>query len=316
MFKLNLFAVIACALLIPTYADTKDILKRIPADYDYVLCVRFPELFKNEKLKRRIDENKQFIEAKKNVEEKLGLKEEDLLSFYIAGVAAQYQGLNKMSDLNSKKLETAAFMELGKDLNLDDLEKQFPQAFTGRQTVNGVTCIEFKADNMDQARLAFISPRTLMVCPQNQLAELTKLTIDQSMLANRSAERLLTTNGFGGILSFVHWGEIGEVHPMTPWMKNYSGGTVNIYYEEAKGLDVELTMSFNDLTSVKSASLLLGMGMSFLDMKPELSQLKQLIDFKAYDKNLMIDVKISSGMLTQLESMVKNIGKRPRGNKQ
>ena len=67
----------------------------------------------------------------------------------------------------------------------------------------------------------------------------------------------------------------------------------NLYFEENQDISAECTMTFNKLESVKGASLLVNMGMSFLDFKPEFAQLKRLIDFKVYDKNLLIDVAVT-----------------------
>jgi hypothetical protein len=295
-------------LSIGLVAESKDILQKIPADYDYVFCLRFSKLFANDAIMKKMNSNKELVAARKKLEEKIGLKQEDLQSIYVAGVAAQYQKIKSIKSVD--KLDTVIFVELTKELNVEKLQESFSQTFSGSKTVNGVRCVQFNAGSMKDAYLAFLSPKLLMLCPDKNLLELVNITKEDSMLANPQAERLLRTNGFGGILSLVHWGQIGEVHPMTPWMKNYTGGTINLYYEEAKDLELECTLTFNDLASVKSASLLIGMGLSFLDFKPELAQFKQLIDFKVYEKNLLVDVKVSTGMFANIENLFKKMGRR------
>lgn len=297
-----------------SHAGMKDVLSRIPAHYDYVLAVRFPEMLKNEKLSQKIFEDKQFLKFQQEIKDKIGLESKDLLSLYMGGVAAQYQRMKSWRELSKAQYDTAVFVELSKPMDLAFVKKQFPEAFAGEKIVNGVTCVQFKDEKMKNAYLAFLKPDLFMITADHQLPELTKLSVEKSVLADERARRLLTTNGFGGVLSFVHWGKIGEVHPMTPWMKDYNGGSFNLYFEENQDISAECTMTFNKLESVKGASLLVNMGMSFLDFKPEFAQLKRLIDFKVYDKNLLIDVKVTEtswNMITKAFDDMK-MSRRPR----
>ncbi|MCH2207355.1 MAG: hypothetical protein MK132_15975 [Lentisphaerales bacterium] len=310
----NIFYVLALFGLFTCYADDREALKRIPAHYDYVLAVRFPEMLKNEKVSQKIFEDKEFLDFQKEMKSKIGLESKDIISLYIGGVAAQYQRMKSWRELSKQQYDTAVFVELAKPLDLAVVKQKFPGAFAAEKTVNGVTCVQFKDEKIKNAYLAFLKPNLLMLTADHQLPELTKLPIENSVLADERARRLLTTNGFGGVCSFVHWGKIGEVHPMTPWMKDYNGGSFNLYFEDNQDISAECTMTFNKLESVKGASLLVNMGLSFLDFKPEFAQLKRLIDFKVYEKNLLIDVKLTEkswNMITKAFDEMK-MKRRPR----
>lgn len=291
-------------------AANKRILEKIPADYDYVVSIRIPELFKNEKLSKQMQENDEYKDFLGKMTEKIGLTEEDLISVSIGGIAAQYERMRSWQELSKQEFDTAVYVELAKPLDFEKVKKEFPEIFAGQKEVNGITCVQFKDKNMKDAYLAFLEPDLLMMSSDHQLPMLTKLSIDKSVLAHSEAKRLLTTNGFGGVFSLIHWGEIGEVHPMTPWMKNYTGGSFNLYFEDNQDISLQCTMTFSDLQSIKGASLLINMGMSFMDIKPEFAQFKNMIDFKVFEKNLMLDVKVTEtswNMITKaFEDMTKN----------
>ena len=91
---------------------------------------------------------------------------------------------------------------------------------------------------------------------------------------------------------------------MAPWLSDYRGGTFNLYYDESKGLDVELSTNYKTIESVKNASIMVGMGLNFLDMKPELKEFKELVKFRVLENNLYIDFNVSPTMMKKMEKMV------------
>ena len=274
-------------------AANKKILGKIPADYDYVVSIRIPELFKNEKLSKKMQENDDYKEFLDKMTKKIGLTEKDLVSISIGGIAAQYEKMRSWQEFEEQEFDTAVYVELAKPLDFEKIMKEFPEVFAGKKEVNGISCVRLKDSDMKDAYLAFLAPDLLMMSSDHQLPKLTKLSVGQSVLAHSDAKRLLTTNGFGGVFSIVHWGAVGEVHPMTPWMKNYTGSSINLYFEGNQDIALQCTMTFSDLQSIKGASLLINMGMSFMDIKPEFAQFKNMIDFKVFEKNLMLDVKVN-----------------------
>ena len=111
----------------------KDVLSRIPAHYDYVLAVRFPEMLKNEKLSQKIFEDKQFLKFQQEIKDKIGLESKDLLSLYMGGVAAQYQRMKSWRELSKAQYDTAVFVELSKPMDLAFVKKQFPKLLQARK---------------------------------------------------------------------------------------------------------------------------------------------------------------------------------------
>lgn len=294
-----------------SYADTLSILKKVPQKYDYCFKVDVNKLLKVEKLRTMIDDNDSFKKLETTLKNKLGLEIGDVSSVYICGNSSQYYNLK---DINNTNIDTAFIVEFNKDLDLAKIEKEFPEIFKTKYELNGVKCVQVASKEMKNAQAAFVSPKTVYVCPDYSLNEMLETEPKTSILANKMIVNLLKNNGFGGIFSIVHAGEILKVPAMTPWLKDYRGGTINIYYD-AYGLKVEFSTNYSSLESVKNASLMTSMGLNFLDMKPELKELKELVKFQVHDNNLYIDFEISTMMLEKLKGMAEKQMNFRRGNK-
>lgn len=294
-------------------ADTLSVLKKVPQKYDYCFKVDVNKLLKVEKLRSMMDENDGFTKLEKTLKDKLGLAIDDVSSVYICGDSRQYYNLR---DIKNIDIDSAFIVEFNKDIDLVKIEKEFPEIFKTKYEMNGVQCVQVASKEMKNAQAAFVSPRTVYVCPDYSLSEMLETKPTTSILANKMIVNLLKNNGFGGIFSIVHAGELLKVPAMTPWLKDYRGGTINVYYD-AYGLKVEFSTNYASLESVKNASLMTSMGLNLLDVKPELKELKELVKFQVHDNNLYIDFEVSTMMLEKLKKMAEKqiMGRRNRGQK-
>ena len=280
-------------------ADTLSILKKVPKKYDYCFKVDVNKMLKVEKLKVMMDKNDGFKKMQKTLKDKLGITIEDVKSVYICGNSRQYYDLRNISKVD---IDSAFIVEFNKELDLAKIEKEFPEIFKTKYERNGVQCVQVASKEMKNAQAAFVSPKTVYVCPDYSLNEMLDTKPKTSILANKLIVNQLKNNGFGGIFSIVHAGELLKVPAMTPWLKDYRGGTINVYYDEY-GLKVEFSTNYSTIESVKNASLMTSMGLNLLDMKPELKELKDLVKFQVHDKNLYIDFEVSTAMLEKLQGM-------------
>ena len=73
------------SLNLSLFAETKEVLKRIPEHFDYVLCLRFPKIFKNEKLMTKLEGNKGFEKITEALEKKLSSGERSTLRSLSSG---------------------------------------------------------------------------------------------------------------------------------------------------------------------------------------------------------------------------------------
>ena len=292
-------------------AETVSILKKVPKKYDYCFKIDVNKMMKVEKLKTLMDKNDGYKKMQTTLKDKLGLTVEDVKSVYMCGNSRQYYDLKNIAEID---IDSAFIIEFNKDLDLAKLEKEFPAIFKTKYESNGVQCVQVGSKEMKNAQAAFVSPRTVYVCPDYSLNEMLETKPATSILANKLIVEQLKNNGFGGVFSLVHAGELMKVPAMTPWLKDYRGGTINVYYDDY-GLKVEFSTNYATLESVKNASLMTSMGLNLLDMKPELKELKELVKFKVNDKSLYIDFEISTAMLEKLQGMAeKSMGIR-MGNK-
>jgi len=298
-------------LMFSANADTLSILKKVPAKYDYCFKVDVSKLLKVEKLRTMMDKNDGFSKLEKTLNDKLGLKIDDVSSVYICGDSRQYYNLR---DIENTDIDSAFIVEFNIDLDLTKIEKEFPEIFKTSYEMNGVKCVRVGNKDMKNAQAAFVSPRTVYVCPDYSLSDMLETQPKTSILSNKMIVSQLKNNGFGGIFSIVHAGEILKVPAMTPWLKDYRGGTINVYYD-TYGLKVEFSTSYATLESVKNASLMTSMGLNLLDMKPELKELKELVKFQVHDNNLYVDFEVSTAMLEKLKGMAeKQLNFRRGGN--
>jgi hypothetical protein len=298
---------IICLLLISfafaAQADLKEILKKIPKKYDTVFKMDIQKILGVESINKRIIDNPQFKEMQKNLKDKLNLSEKDILSVYMCGNSTQFYN---MKDFQNIKFDSLIIIELAKALDFEAVKKEIPAAFAKVKEVNGIQCISIKNEQMRNPQAAFITPKMIMICPDYCLKETLTLKPENSILTNKKIVEMLTENGFGGIISVVHAAVLQKIPPMTPWLKDYRGGTFNIFFEDSKGLDVEMSTNYSTIESVKSASLMVGFGLNFLDMKPELKELKELVKFRVHENNLFIDFHLSPVMMKKMEKMVKD----------
>lgn len=293
-------------------ADTLSVLKKVPEKYDYCFKVDVNKLLKVEKLKTMMDKNENFSKLEKTLKDKLGLELKDVGSVYICGDSRQYYDLRNIKNID---VDSAFIVEFNKDLDLAKIEKEFPEIFKTSYEMKGVKCVKIASKEMKNAQAAFVNSKTVYVCPDYSLSDLLDTKPTTSILANKMIVNQLKNNGFGGIFSIVHAGEILKVPAITPWLKDYRGGTINVYYD-AYGLKVELSTSYATLESVKNASLMTSMGLNLLDMKPELKELKELVKFQVHDNNLYVDFEVSTAMLEKLKNMAEKSIMGRRGNKQ
>lgn len=305
------FLLVFSLLISASYADTLSVLKKVPKKYDYCFKVDVAKLLKVEKLRGMMDKNDNFKKVEKTLEDKLGLSIEDVNSVYICGDTTQYYNLR---DIRNIDIDSAFIIEFNKDIDLVKIEKEFPAIFKTKYEMHGVQCVQVASKEMKNAQAAFVSPRTVYVCPDYSLNEMLETKPTTSILANKVIVNLLKNNGFGGIFSIVHAGEILKVPAMTPWLKDYRGGTINVYYD-TYGLKVEFSTNYASLESVKNASLMTSMGLNLLDMKPELKELKELVKFQVHDNNLYIDFEVSTAMLEKLQKMAEKQMNFRRGPK-
>ena len=280
-------------------ADTLSVLKKVPQKYDYCFKVDVNKLMKVEKLKTMMDKNDGFKKMQTTLKEKLGIAVEDVKSVYICGNSRQFYDLKNIQNID---IDSAFIVEFNKDLDLAKIEKEFPEIFKTKYEMNGVQCVQVASKEMKNAQAAFVSSTTVYVCPDYSLNDMLATKPSTSILANEMITDQLKNNGFGGIFSVVHAGELLKVPAMTPWLKDYRGGTINVYYDDY-GLKIEFSTNYATLESVKNASLMTSMGLNLLDMKPELKELKELVKFKVHDKSLYIDFEISTAMLEKLQGM-------------
>ena len=308
MFRL---IIITALFFSVSYADTLTILKKVPQKYDYCFKVDVSKLLRVEKLKEMMDKNDGFKKLEKTLKDKLGIAIDDVSAVYICGDSRQYYDLRNIKNVD---IDSAFIVEFNKDLDLAKIESEFPEIFKTKYKMNGVQCVQVASKEMKNAQAAFVSPKTVYVCPDYSLNEMLETKPKTSILMNKMIVNQLKNNGFGGIFSIVHAGELMKVPDLTPWLKDYRGGTINVYYDEY-GLKVEFSTSYSTLESVKNASLMTSMGLNLLDMKPELKELKELVKFQVHDNNLYIDFEVSTAMLEKLKNMAeKSIGMR-RGRK-
>jgi hypothetical protein len=298
---------IICLLLISfafaSQADLKDVLKKIPKKYDTVFKVDVQKVLGVESINKKIVDDPKFKEMQKNLKDKLNLTEKDILSVYMCGNSTQFYDLKGLQDIN---FDSLIFIELAKPLDFEAVKKELPAAFAKVKEVNGIKCISIENKQMRNPQAAFVTPKMIMICPDYCLQETLTMKPENSILTNKKIVEMLTENGFGGIVSIVHAAVLQKVPPVAPWLKDYRGGIFNIFFEKSSGLDVELSTNFSTVDSVKSASLMVGVGLNFLDMKPELKEFKDLVKFRVHENNLFIDFNLSPEMLKKMENMVAN----------
>lgn len=293
-------------------ADTLSVLKKVPEKYDYCFKVDVNKLLKVEKLKTMMDKNENFSKLEKTLKDKLGLELKDVGSVYICGDSRQYYDLRNIKNID---VDSAFIVEFNKDLDLAKIEKEFPDIFKTSYEMKGIKCVQIASKEMKNAQAAFVNSKTVYVCPDYSLSDLLDTKPTTSILANKMIVNQLKNNGFGGIFSIVHAGEILKVPAITPWLKDYRGGTINVY-NDAYGLKIELSTSYATLESVKNASLMTSMGLNLLDMKPELKELKELVKFQVHENNLYVDFEVSTAMLEKLKNMAEKSIMGRRGNNQ
>ncbi len=280
-------------------ADTLTILKKVPKKYDYCFKVDINKMMKVDKLKAMMDKSDEYKDIQKTLKDKIGLDVADVKSIYMCGNSRQYYELKRLGEID---IDSAIIIEFNKELNLSKLEKEFPEIFKTKYERSGVQCVKLATEEMKNAQAAFVSPTTVYICPDYSLNDMLSTKPSTSILSNKLITDQLKNNGFGGVFSIVHAGELLKVPDMTPWLKDYRGGTINVYYGDY-GLKIEFSTNYATLESVKNASLMTSMGLNFLDMKPELKELKELIKFKVKEKSLYIDIEISTVMLEKLQKM-------------
>ena len=297
---------IICALILgltfAAQADLKDVFTKIPQKFDVVMKLDLQKLLMVKQISDKIVNNTQYKEMQKSLKEKLNLTDKDILSVYLCGNTKQYYNLS-YKDMQSTLFDSLVIVELAKELDFEDVKKQLPKNAKVK-IINGINCIAVENKQMRNPHAAFITPKMIMICPDYGLKALLPLKPENSILKNTKIVEMLKENGFGGIVSIVHAGTLQKVPPMAPWLSDYRGGTFNLYYDESKGLDVELSTNYKTIESVKNASIMVGMGLNFLDMKPELKEFKELVKFRVLENNLYIDFNVSPTMMKKMEKMV------------
>jgi len=297
---------IICTLILcltfAAQADLKDVFTKIPHKFDVVMKLDLQKLLKVKKISEKIVDNDQYKKMQKTLQEKLNLTDKDILSVYMCLNTKQYYNIN-FQDLEKTLFDSLIIVELAKELEFDKVKAELPEQFTKIKVINGINCIAIENKQMRNPHAAFITPKMIMISPDYGLKDLLALKPENSILKNAKIVEMLKENGFGGIVSMVHAGTLQKVPAMTPWLSDYRGAALNMYYDESKGLDVELSTNYKTIESVKSASIMVGMGLGFLDMKPELKEFKELIKFRVLENNLYIDFKVSPTMIKKMEDM-------------
>jgi len=307
--KKILFILLLCALSL--YADDKDILKRMPKDFDFVVKLNIEKLLLVKDLQQSMLKSDEFKDMQKKLKDKLGLTENDIESCYISGSSLPLFEMaeNGKWSPDADNIETGIFVKLKKKVDFVQLKKEFPHVFSDIKEVEGFKCI--KINERQNPHVAFLEEKLIMVCPERILKKMLTTKAESSLLMKQDVVNQLMKNGFGGVFSMFHCGEFSIVPKQTPWLKDYNGASINVFYDEKKGVDVELTVGFDKLSSAKNASLLINFGMGFMEMEPQLKQFKQMIKFRSYKKDLLLDVKVSLFMINSIiKTMIREQGEQ------
>ena len=293
-----LFLLLSCVNL---GADDKDILKRVPRDFNFFVKLDIEKLLNIDQLKKSVLENKQFEEMRKSLQEKLALEVEDIEAFYICGNSDQFFEMAEKGFASQRgEFAVSAFVVLKEDLDLQKIRKQFPDEFTAMKEINGIKCIGFKEEQ--NPHVAFLAERLVMACPQKVLQKMLTTTPQSCILKRKQVVDQLMKNGLGGVCSIFHNGEVLLVPAQFPWLKQYNGASLNVYYDEKSGIDVELSVGFNELSAAKNASIMVNLGLGFLEIKPELKRFKDMIAFRSHKSDLLLDVKAPQEVMLSLKS--------------
>ncbi len=296
----KLLLILLSTFTLASNAEVKDVFRKVPKRFDIVMRLDVKQLLQVEKLKEKLIENKAFQEIKEKLAEKTGLSEKDLLSITFCANSKQYYNIKDFRDIN---FDSLMMIELAKPLDLEAVIKELPSNAAKIKEVHGIKCISIENKQMRNPQAAFITPKLIAICPQYCLEEVLTVSDETCIFQNKMIIEMLKENGFGGLFSVVHAGQLQKVPSLTPWLKQYIGGSFNMYYEESNGIDIEFTTTYDSVQAVKSASLMIGMGMNFLEMKPELKQFKELIKFRVHERSLLVDFNISQEMILKFEKM-------------
>ena len=197
--------------------------------------------------------------------------------------------------------EGAIYLKTKNTLDFDLLVKNFPERI---KAVDEKTWA-ITDKNAKGMQIRVLADRLLLICKESEMKTYETLNKEDCLLKDQQTVDLLMKNGFGGVFSLFYTGAIAEAPAQFPWLKEFSGGSLNIYHDETTGFEMELTLGFHQLKAVKDASLMINMGMSFLMMNPETAVYKDLIKFQSHEKDLILDIKLSNDQVANFERIFK-----------
>ena len=293
-------------LLLPTLlpAGLKDVLKKIPKSNDFLISFDVASMLKLDKVSESLQKNSEYVKQRDQLVKSLGISEEDISRIYMCGNAEKAQQFNRMpSDVGD--LDFTVFVEFTKPVSVDGILKEANEWIGEVQERHGIRYCRFRQKEMQGSNLVFLKPELICVVSNTALDNLLKLDAKESLITNKKAVALLKENGFGGMLSVMHCGAITKIPDAAPWLADYNGASINLYYSEEKGVDIEGTMKFTSVKAVQSVYALAGMGMSFLDAEPTMAKLKEQIKIRVHEQNLLIDIKVTPDLIKKIEDLQK-----------
>ena len=278
-------------------ADDKDVLKRMPRDTDFVVKVNIDKMMSIPLLSETLETNEEYKKTRSLLKDKLKIDEEDLQEVFFCAKSSQ----NLKFDSSKFIPKGALFLRIKKAIDFAAVAKSYPQYLAEGKNGNW----DLKEKGMETYQLRALNDNLIIVCDRNDMDDFLAVQAEDSLLKDKETVDLLMKNGFGGVLSLFYTGRISEAPAQFPWLKHFSGGNINLYHDKEAGFDLELTLGFDQLKAVKDASLMLGMGMSFLAMNPDTAKYKDLIKFQSHKNDLILDIKVTNEDVKNMQKSFK-----------
>ena len=299
--------VILLSLIFNIQADLKEVLLKVPKRFDTVIKVNVEGLKKVKALSGLFKGLPNSSKSLEELQKQLGFDPDIINTIYICSNFKQFfdeKGMPKKENdignlIQKGHFDLLIFAELNKALDTSELAKNMPKD-SQEYTMNDTKCFKISNKQFKNINVILFKDKLIGLAPEFAVKDLLSDEKTDTILRNKKTVELLKENGFGGLISVLHSGIFIKVPEMTPWLKEYRGSVLNLWFSEKDEVEIEYTLNFQTLEAVKNAYTLTTLGMNFLESRPDLQDFKNGIKIKVNETNLLIDIKIKPKLFTNV----------------